>query len=144
MPIEEAFPLALVFVLANRITRSYHGGVEAQLGLTLPEWRVLLSIARTPGISAAGITAYWAMEKMAVNRAILRLSRDGRIVRSRNPDDARSYRLELTPAGRTLYEAALPVANKRYQDLMSTLPATERRAWIAAMKKLISRAEKMT
>lgn len=144
MPIEEAFPLTLVYVLANRITRSYYGEVEAKLGVTLPEWRVLLSVARRPGISAAEITGYWAMEKMAVNRAILRLSRDGRLERTKNPDDGRSYRLTLTSAGEALYEAVLPTANRRYRDLMSTLSAAERKAWVAAMKKLIAQAEELS
>jgi DNA-binding MarR family transcriptional regulator len=140
MAIADDFPLTLVHALSNRVTRSYFTDVETKLGITLPEWRVLLTVFQEPGITAAEITSYWAMEKMAVNRAIQRLLRAGRLAREKSTEDARAYRLSLTPEGRKIYDEVLPVAAARYRHYMDALTAEERKAWIAAMKKLIARA----
>lgn len=140
MAIADDFPLTLVHALSNRVTRSYFTDVETKLGITLPEWRVLLTVSQEPGITAAEITSYWAMEKMAVNRAIQRLLRAGRLAREKSTEDARAYRLSLTPEGRKVYDEVLPVASARYRHYMAALTAEERKAWIATMKKLIGRA----
>ena len=144
MPISDEFPLTLVHVLSNRISRSYYSEVEAKFGVSVAEWRVLLTVAHEPGITAAEITSYWAMEKMAVNRAIRRLVGDGYMDRARNPEDGRSYRLSLTGKGRELYEKVLPAAGDRYRELISALSKDEREAWLASLRKMIARADELS
>lgn len=143
MAIADEKPLSLVHVLSNRIGRAFYSEVEARHGVTIAEWRVLLTIAAEPGICAAEITNRWAMEKMAVNRAIQRLTGNGYVARTRDPEDGRSFRLSLTPKGEQLHADISPTANARYRELMSVLTEEESEAMVSALKKVIEKAESL-
>ncbi|MGE5146774.1 MAG: MarR family winged helix-turn-helix transcriptional regulator, partial [Candidatus Eiseniibacteriota bacterium] len=108
--------LAAVHVLSSRISRAFDAKLAKSHDLSPPEWRVLLTLAQHPEASANEITTAWAMEKMAVSRAVRRLERLGRIRRRVDGADRRRYALELTPEGRRLYQRILPMANARYHE----------------------------
>jgi DNA-binding MarR family transcriptional regulator len=143
MAITEDKPLSLVHILSNRIGRAFYSEVETKFGVTIAEWRVMLTLASEPGVSAAEITNSWAMEKMSVNRAIQRLIDNGNVSRSRDPEDGRSYRLSLTAKGRKLYARIAPAANKRYTEIISSVAAEELDIVVAALQKMIVRAEEL-
>lgn len=141
MGITDEKPLSLVHILSNRIGRAFYSEVETKFGVTIAEWRVMLTLAAEPEISAAEITNRWAIEKMAVNRAIQRLVDSGYVSRTRDPDDRRSYRLTITPKGGKLYDKIAPVANKRYAELTSAVSSEELDSLVAVLQKMIRRAE---
>jgi DNA-binding MarR family transcriptional regulator len=143
MTITEDKPLSLVHILSNRIGRAFYSEVETKFGVTIAEWRVMLTLASDPGVSAAEITNSWAMEKMSVNRAIQRLIDNSNVSRSRDPEDGRSYRLSLTAKGRKLYARIAPAANKRYTEIISSVSAEELDIVVAALQKMIVRAEEL-
>ena len=78
--------LTLCHMLANRIGRAFVGDM-ARHDVTIAEWRVLLTLALNGKASGKDITSRWAMDKMAISRAIQRLEGDGHISRDRNPSD---------------------------------------------------------
>jgi DNA-binding MarR family transcriptional regulator len=141
MAIADEKPLSLVHVLSSRIGRAFYSEIETRFGISIAEWRVVITIEAEPGICAAEITNRWALEKMSVNRAIQRLHNDGYVSRTRDPEDGRSYRLELTDKGKALYARIAPTANARYNELMSVLNEDESAALLAALSKLIDKAE---
>ena len=143
MTIADDKPLSLIHVLSNRIGRAFHGEIETKFGITISEWRVLMTLTSEKGVSAAEITNRWAMEKMMVNRAIQRLVDNGCVTRERDPNDRRRYRLALTTKGRKLYEKIAPTTNKRYNELMSAIDSDETDALIRALRKIIQRAEQL-
>ena len=143
MTIADDKPLSLIHVLSNRIGRAFHGEIETKFGITISEWRVLMTLTSEKGVSAAEITNRWAMEKMMVNRAIQRLVDNGCITRERDPNDRRRYRLALTTKGRKLYGKIAPTTNKRYNELMSAIDSDETDALVRALQKIIQRAEQL-
>jgi DNA-binding MarR family transcriptional regulator len=143
MAIADDKPLSLVHVLSNRIGRAFHGEMETKFGITIAEWRVLLTLNSEEGVSAAEITNRWAMEKMSVNRAIQRMVDNGCITRERDPDDRRSYLLALTSKGRKLHDKISPTANKRYNELMSAIDSDESDAMVRALQKILRKAEQL-
>ncbi|MEC7488197.1 MAG: MarR family winged helix-turn-helix transcriptional regulator [Pseudomonadota bacterium] len=143
MTIADNTPLSLVHVLSNRIDRAFYGEIETRFGITLAEWRVMLTLTSEPGISATEITDRWAMEKMAVNRAVQHLIDQKLVVRARNANDGRRYKLNLTDKGQELYEKIAPSANRRYGELMSVIDKRESETLIAALRKIIERAEEL-
>lgn len=143
MSITDDKPLSLVHMLSNRISRAFFDEVETKYGVSIAEWRVILTLVSEPGLSGADITNRWAMEKMAVNRAVQRLVDSGNVARTRDPDDRRSYQLTLTAKGMKLYEEIAPSANKRYAELTSSISGDELEALVATLRKMISRAEEL-
>lgn len=133
--------LSSVHVLANLISNGFADHLESTHGLTVADWRVMLTLGREPGLSAAEITSRWAMDKMAISRAIKRLTTAGMIARKRNKQDRRAYNLSLTKSGRALHDAALPGATQRYRDFVDCLNKTELKALRRALAKLIDHAE---
>lgn len=132
--------LSDIHVLANLIGRAFSGQLDGSFGMSVPEWRVLLTLARYPGLTAAEITNRWAMDKMAISRGIQRLERDGHIGRDRNPSDRRSYKLSLTASGEALHQKILPTANQRYREFVSCLTREELADLRNSLEKLIAHA----
>ncbi|MDH3232553.1 MAG: MarR family winged helix-turn-helix transcriptional regulator [Alphaproteobacteria bacterium] len=131
--------LAGIHVLSNLIGRAYDSEIAARWDLSLPEWRIVLTLMHHPGATASQITSLWGMEKMAVSRAARRLERDGRVRRTLHKSDRRRYTLDLTAAGQKLYEQVEPGATARYRDIVDVLEPAERAALHSALSKLITR-----
>ncbi len=128
--------LASIHVLSNRITRAFESRLESNHGLSVPEWRVLLSLASESGLTAKDIHERWAMDKMAVSRAVRRLESQGQVKRRKNPGDARSYVLSITKKGNRLFQKILPSADARYHEILSGLTVQEQRSLKRILKKL--------
>jgi DNA-binding MarR family transcriptional regulator len=144
MPRREPAPtenvLAAIHALSNRIGRAFQAEIEGRHGLTLPEWRVMLSARRHPGIEAGLVAEAWGMDKMTISRAVRRLERAGRLVRRPARGDRRRRRLTLTPAGRALHAAIEPEATRRYRAFLAPLSTAERRALARALARLLAAA----
>ena len=129
--------LASVHVLSNRITRAFESRIESRYGISVAEWRVLLSLFAASGLTAKQIHEQWAMDKMTVSRAVRRLEEDGRVQRHRHPEDGRSYVLVVTPRGMRLLKKILPTADARYREVLSCLTGRERAALERMLAKLL-------
>ena len=64
-------------VLANTVSTALAGAYALRFGLTIPQWRVIAVLARTPGLAAADVVERTAMDKVAVSRAVAGLARHG-------------------------------------------------------------------
>ncbi|HZQ74830.1 MAG TPA: MarR family winged helix-turn-helix transcriptional regulator [Burkholderiales bacterium] len=135
--------LALVHVLSSLIGRAFHGRIAAAHGLSLAEWRVMITLAKHPGASAADIVERWAMQPMMASRAIRTLEGRGWIARKRRSDDRRSFSLSLTAAGRRAHGRVAPDANARYRELLGCLSAAQAAALDRALQRLIARAGRL-
>jgi DNA-binding MarR family transcriptional regulator len=127
--------LAAIHVVSNRISRAFYADIEARHGITLPEWRVMLTLMRHPGMAAMAVAALWGMDKMAISRAVRRLERRGLVRRTRAPDDFRRWVLELTLEGRRRYRAIEPAATGRYRDFLRPLQPRE----VAQLRRLLEK-----
>lgn len=130
--------LAAIHALSNRIGRAFEAEIEGAHGLSLPEWRVMLSVRRHPGVAARAVAEAWGMDKMTISRAVRRLERAGRVARAPAQGDRRRRRLSLTPAGKRLYAAIEPVATRRYRAILAPLAPGEARALARALAKLLA------
>ena len=79
-------------VLANTVSSALAGAYALRFGLTIPQWRVIAVLARTPGLSAADVAERTAMDKVAVSRAVAGLARTGRLRRATAAGDRRRSR----------------------------------------------------
>jgi DNA-binding MarR family transcriptional regulator len=139
----ESNVLTLVHRLSSGIGRVFNRRLRIEHGVTVPEWRTMLLLAERPGATAVDIATVYAMDKMAITRAVQRLMRDGLIERHQRSDDKRSFSLLLTPRGNELYAALLPTSSGRYRELVDVLTRDERRQLRALLVRLIERTDEL-
>jgi DNA-binding MarR family transcriptional regulator len=134
--------LALCHMLTNRVGRAFAPTLE-RFGLTAAQWRVIMTLATAGSATGKEITGRWAMDKMAVNRAIAGLERRGLVTKSKNAEDRRRIDLALTPAGTRLYAEVLPATNMRYHMLLEELSETEVSELRNMLARLIAHADEL-
>lgn len=132
--------LALCHMLSNRISKVFTRELE-KYGVTTAEWRVILTVSLDKGVTASDITNRWAMDKMAISRAIASLEAKGLILKRPGKSDRRSYKVTLTNAGRSVYNRIVPMANERYHTLLGGLEKSEEKTLHRILCKLIARAD---
>ena len=132
--------LALIHVLSHQIGRAFHARIAAEFDVTIAEWRVMLSLSQRPGATAGEIAETWAMEKMAVSRAVRRLARMRRITRRVKPEDRRSFSLAMTEEGMRVFERVVPAANARYREITSAATRAELAQLSRTLTKLVDQA----
>jgi DNA-binding MarR family transcriptional regulator len=84
--------------------------LEADAGISGPEFGVLLRLLRTPGerLRMTGLAGCTGLSSSGMTRLIDRLERDGLVERTACPNDRRGFEAGLTDKGRALVVRALP------------------------------------
>jgi len=129
-----------LLVLVNLTARPFGRLYARRYKITLAEWRVMFTVAGRPGAAAADVADTLGLDKMAVSRAIRSLERSGRLKRTTDDKDQRRAALSLTAKGLAVFDQIAPRGLEREATLLGALDATERRAFIATLDKLIAHA----
>lgn len=135
-PDQQDHVLALCHMLSNRIGKTFSSELE-NYGITAAEWRVILTLGLHENASGQDITNRWAMDKMAVSRAIAALEEHNLVKKQQNKKDKRSFDLTLTRTGKALYSKILPSANHLYHEILSCLSKQEAKALRNSLIKVI-------
>ena len=83
------------------------------LGVTSPQWRVLLLVSRCPGINQSTLAETIEVEPISICRMVDRLEQAGLVERRKDPRDRRVWQLYLT-------DTATPLIDKlesRFDDV---------------------------
>ncbi len=131
-------------VLTNKVSSAIAHCYEEQFKLTIPEWRVTAVLGETPGLSAREVAVRTAMDKVQVSRAVASLIAAGRVTRTTDDEDGRIGHLELTLAGRTVYDQIAPLALALEEHFLQALTATERRDFDRLLTKLSLRTQALS
>jgi DNA-binding MarR family transcriptional regulator len=123
-------------ILSNRVSQTIAGAYARRFGLGVTEWRVIAVLGRYPGLSANGVAARTAMDKVAVSRTVARLLERGLLQRDMHDDDRRRSVLELSPDGYGIYDEVVPVALEYERRLLAPLNAEERAQLDLLLRKL--------
>lgn len=118
--LEEFLPYRLS-VLSNTVSRGISAAYVDRFGLSIREWRIIAVLGRYPGLSAAEIVKLTAMDKVAVSRAVSRLTSKGRLTRSLSDADKRRSVLVLSKEGKRLFEQISPLAKSYEKRLLKCL-----------------------
>lgn len=128
-------------ILSNRVSRAIASRYAKAFSLTIPEWRVIAVLGRSPGLTAREVAEATEMDKVAVSRAVARLVGARRVVSEIDAEDARRQLLWLTTQGKSLYERIAPLALSAERKLLSSLSDAERAALDALLDKLLGAAK---
>lgn len=97
-----------VYSAGHALNRAYKPLLD-ELGVTYPQYLVLLTLWAQDGQSVGGIGERLMLESSTLTPLLKRLEVAGLIKRTRNPDDERQVQVRLTPRGRRLREKAQKV-----------------------------------
>lgn len=95
-------------VAARNVIGLYRPVLEP-LGLTHPQYLVMLALWERSPLTVSEIGRLLSLEPATVSPLVKRLERSGLVTRGRAPDDERALAVELTPKGRDLRQQALDV-----------------------------------
>jgi DNA-binding MarR family transcriptional regulator len=123
-------------VLASLASNALAEIYAERFGLTIPGWRVVATLGQYGVRTARDIAAHGVMHKSTVSRAVSGLEARRLIRRAANSKDRREELLELTPEGRSVYEALAPEALAFERRLTSILTADEQAGLMALIDKL--------
>lgn len=109
-----------LFEAHARLTHHLNGELEAELGLPLPWYAVLLLVGRSPeGMRPIGeLMEATAFTSGGVTRLVDRMERAGYVQRLPCPTDRRVQYVGLTPAGREMLARATEVHLRGIQEHM--------------------------
>ena len=139
LDLEQFLPYRLS-VLSNTVSTALAGAYARRFGLSIPQWRVIAVLARSPGLSAAAVAERTAMDKVAVSRALAGLTRSGRVRRALAKNDRRRSVLTLTARGHEVYTRIVPYALEYERRLLAELAPTEQSALHSMLTRLQKRA----
>jgi DNA-binding MarR family transcriptional regulator len=138
--LEDFLPYRLS-ILSNRVSRAIARRYAKAFDLTIPEWRVIAVLGRKPGLTAKEIAEATEMDKVAVSRAVARLTAARRIAARADREDARRQLLSLTRDGEALRARIAPMALASEERLLAVLDAQERRQLNRLLDRLLEAAK---
>ncbi len=97
-----------LYAAAHRMTKSYRPFLE-RLGLTYPQYLVLLVLWETDGVTVSEIGRRLRLDSGTLTPVLKRLELAGLLVRSRRRSDEREVEIVLTPRGADLRAEATGV-----------------------------------
>ncbi len=134
--LEDFLPYRLS-ILSNRVSRAIAARYAETFDLSIPEWRVIAVLGRTPNLTAKEIAEATEMDKVAVSRAVARLVSSKRVRARADRDDARRQILSLTAQGESVHARIAPIALVSEEKLLSALSAKEREHLDALLDRLL-------
>ena len=117
------------FTLA-KICRAHRGNVGellAEVGLHVGQEMVLIELWREDGLRGGELAQRLGVEPPTVTKMLRRLERCGHVSRRQDPEDARSFRVYLTEAGRSLEEPVVRCWERAEEKTLAGMSAEERR-----------------
>ena len=130
-------------IASNMMSDAIAGAYRSLFGLNVAEWRVIAVLAERQPTTQNELCAATRMDKVMVSRAAIALAERGLVQRSPNPGDKRSHLLALTESGRQLYAQVVPKALALEQELLADFSAEEIGDFVAMLRRLQARAEKL-
>lgn len=125
--------------VSTTVAREY----AKQFGLSIPEWRVIAILGRSPGLSAVEVAEQTFLDKVAVSRAVTKLIKAGRIDRQFADADRRRSILNLSEKGREVHDGVAALALRFERELLEGLDAEEIDRFNKVMDRLLEKARKL-
>ena len=131
--------------LFHRISRELNAAYRpllADLGLTYPQYLVMLVLWESDGLSVGELGERLALDSGTLSPLIRRMQTAGLVTRERAVDDERRVTVHLTDAGRALEQRAADVPGALAAQLADD--ATEYEVAKASLTALVERLEAST
>ncbi len=113
-----------LYTASRLVTRAYHPYFEP-LGITYPQYLVLLVLWQQDNLPVSEITSRLCLDTNTVTPLLQRMERDGLLVRTRSAVDSRQRIVSLTKKGRKLQEAAKDIPSCVGQQIADDMSSVD-------------------
>lgn len=110
---------------ARMMRRSFDARARS-IGVTRPQWQVLVTLRRFEGVNQGGLAEQLDVEPITVCRMVDRLQEAELVERRPDATDRRSWRLYLTPRAHQLLEQLRPMAETMIEEALEGIDPQER------------------
>ena len=107
-----------------------------ELGLTLPQCKALVYLARSEGTSQVELASSAEIDPMTMVRILDRMESDGWVERRSDPNDRRARRLYLKPKSKPLLEAIDRVSNATRDEALAGFSSEEAEMLVTALERV--------
>lgn len=114
---------------------------EAGFDLTPVQFAALDALAANPEVDQASLASFIAKDRATIGAVVDRLVQKGLIARSNSQRDKRAKVLSLTPQGRSVLAALIPVVEGLQRESLPGLSDDEYLQFIALSAKVVASAE---
>jgi DNA-binding MarR family transcriptional regulator len=112
-----------------------------EIGESPGRFATLTLIARNPGISQTELSHANGRDKSSLTPVVEELVRRGLVERKRMRADRRTYRLNVTPAGKRTLVLLTRCARRHERELDSIIGARDRKRFLQILKKIAADIE---
>ena len=136
----------LPYRLVNTAERASHALSTLyadKFDMTIHEWRIVATLGSQKNLTAKVIGQKTQMDKVAVSRAITRLSKKAFVDRQRDPQDGRALKLNLSKAGQKVYKSLIPAVLAWEQQFTAEFSPEEMELLHMLLSRLQSQLEKL-
>ena len=112
-----------------------------EIGESPGRFATLTLIARNPGISQTELSHANGRDKSSLTPVVEDLVRRGLVERKRMDSDRRTYRLNVTPAGKKVLTMMTRCARRHERNLDHVIGARDRKRFIQILKKIAAEIE---
>jgi DNA-binding MarR family transcriptional regulator len=142
LKLEQFLPYRLN-VVASLVSQALSRIYADRYGISVPEWRVLVTLGQYDMMTGKAIGAHSHMHKTKVSRAVALLEKRKLVARRANRADLREAFLTLTPAGRVMYDDLAPIALDFASRLCEVMEPADRAAFERSVDRLTERSAQL-
>ena len=127
--------------LANHAARLFATALARQIrpmGLAPGQFMLLLELWESDGITQRDLMTRLDIEQATIANTLMRMERDGLVVRRCHPSDSRSQTIHITRRARDLQESAVAAAEEINATALASLSQREQAAFLKAMQSVIA------
>lgn len=110
--------------------------IENDMGLTRPEFSILLCLAQRDGLGAIDVSEITRQPQNTVSRGVFLLLKKGMIRKETHRGDARRSHLHLTPKGEKAYNSFIGLVQAANDKMVAGLTSAEVRKLDALLTKM--------
>lgn len=133
---EDSLPIALL--RARETVMARFRPMLAANGVTEQQWRVLRAIQENQNVDATKLSEWCCLLMPSLSRILRSMENEGLITRERAASDARRQTVELTEAGRVLFEKIAPQSEAIYAEIEQSLTKDRVSEMVGGLRTMMS------
>jgi len=141
--VQEVELLGKYFSRIYRFSKAYQDRELKHLGIGSGQFGFMMILLRTEGISQSRLSEISKLDKTTIARSIRPLIENGYVVRGKDPDDRRGYKLLLTDSGRSLGPELIRIQLDLERQLLENFTSEEIELLSGFLRRMNENASKL-